>query len=122
MNKYQLPNGSYEFKEEYTEDVAELLASTFLHQNDIWKSIELPFSQLREFFLKEINIHMQSQNRLRKLNNRDDIVLNHVKIKAYSDFDCQQPVSWSCYASINRGISAHFIGLKIIPCLIIPTT
>ena len=80
MNKYQLPNGSYEFKEEYTEDVAELLASTFLHQNEVWKSVELPKSQLKQFFLKEINMHFQSQNRLRKQHNRDDIVINHVNL------------------------------------------
>lgn len=54
MNKYQLPNGTYEFKPEHKEDVANLLADTFLELNDVWKSSDLQLSDLRQFFTKEI--------------------------------------------------------------------
>lgn len=75
---HNIPNGIHEMKREYTEEVAVLFADTFLEMNQIWSSANLDKAVLKEFFIKEINDHMDSEERVRQRYNNPNIWMNQV--------------------------------------------
>lgn len=90
-------------KWEYLEDVAELLTQTFKEHNDIWKSADLNENELREFFRKEIEVHLRSQEKIRVEFNNPQIILNLVLLHLLRSLSSMNGLlAWPCtFKSMN---------------------
>lgn len=66
MESKRLTDGIHPLKEEHFAEVIEMLITVFYTKNKIWSKANIDKNLFRSFFQKELEIHLQSQERVRK--------------------------------------------------------